>query len=81
MTVTVAAWTDEEARVRAALASCCSWREMGGVGQVVLEVCWAEPGQVGTKPPTISPPDSACLPKLSRDFEDEDIVFEIKRSV
>ena len=38
-------------------------------------------GQVGTKPPTISPPDSACLPKLSRDFEDEDIVFEIKRSV
>lgn len=26
-TVTVAAWTDEEARVRAALASWCSWRE------------------------------------------------------
>lgn len=26
MTVTVAAWTDEEARVRAALASCCSWK-------------------------------------------------------
>ena len=40
MTVTVAAWTDEEARVRAALASWCSWREMGEVGQVVLGVCW-----------------------------------------
>ena len=71
MTVTVAAWTDEEARVRAALASCCSWREMGGVGQVVLEVCWAEPGQVGTKPTYTRSPKGTktdaelrCLPGL-----------------
>ena len=50
VTVTVAAWTEEEAWVRAALASWCSWRETVEVEQMVLEVCWAEPGQVGTKP-------------------------------
>ena len=44
VTVTVAAWTEEEAWVRAALASWCSWRETGEVEQMVLEVCWAEPG-------------------------------------
>ena len=45
VTVTVAAWTEEEARVRAALASWCSWREKREAGQVVLEVCSAESGQ------------------------------------
>lgn len=35
MTVTVAAWTDEEARVRAALASWRSWRERREAGQGV----------------------------------------------
>lgn len=71
MTVTVAAWTDEEARVRAALASWCSWREMGEVGQVVLGVFWAEPSRVGTKPTYTRSPKGTkmdaefyCLPGL-----------------
>lgn len=34
MTVTEAAWTDEEAWDRAALAACCSWREKRGAGLV-----------------------------------------------
>ena len=33
-TVTLAAWTDKDARVRAALASRCSWREKRDAGQV-----------------------------------------------
>lgn len=68
-TVILAAWTDEDARVRAALASRCSWREKTDAGQGHAGGCaaWSRarralnPHTPGAETSPILRPGSRCL--------------------